>query len=378
MISTGSPHVTKRQTSSRIPSLDGLRALSIGLVLFAHTSGTRFFPSFEVSRYKLGNLGVRVFFVISGFLITSLLLEELDATKRISLKWFYIRRALRIFPAAYAYIAVMCLCTAAGVIALNRGDLLHAVTYTVNYAKIRSFYIVHLWSLSVEEQFYFLWPAVLLLSGRRRGLQIAAAVMLAAPALRSLITLWIPKWTWTLGFSFHTNADVLAAGCVLAGIRPWLGTQPWYLRFLRSAWFLAVPAAVIVGSYFETSLVPAFYLKMQESSVPWNFPVMNIGIALIIDRCVRFPSDLVGRILNWRPIAFVGVLSYSTYLWQQVFLNRLSNSPACWFPINLMLTAGAALASYYLIEKPCLDLRKRIERAWAPAKRTAGKAAGPA
>lgn len=347
----------RKPSAGRIPSLDGLRALSIGLVLFAHTSGTRFSPSFVFARRELGNLGVRIFFVISGFLITSLLLEELQATKRISLKWFYIRRALRIFPAAYTYIAIMFLCSAAGWVALGTGDFLHAITYTVNYQEIRPWHTIHLWSLSVEEQFYFLWPAGLLLAGRRRGLWIAGSVILIAPVLRGVTPILFPQWSWSVGASFQTNFDALAAGCLLAGIQVWLGSRPAYMRFLRSVWFWVIPVAVVSA-----------FLSRAFATIPWTYPVMNVGIALITDRCVRFPSDTAGKILNWKPITFVGVLSYSTYLWQEPFLNRLSTSPVCWFPINLLCVGAAALASYYLIEKPCLDFRKRIERRWAPQK----------
>jgi peptidoglycan/LPS O-acetylase OafA/YrhL len=138
----------------RIPSLDGLRAISIGMVIFAHLSGTRFFPSFVAGRRDLGNIGVRVFFVISGFLITTLLLQELAAKGRISLPLFYLRRSLRIFPCAYTYISIAALLTWAGFLRLRTTDLVHAATYTVNYEVVRPWHTIHLWSLSVEEQFY--------------------------------------------------------------------------------------------------------------------------------------------------------------------------------------------------------------------------------
>ncbi len=294
-----------------------------------------------------------MFFVISGFLITTLLLEELQRTTSISLKWFYIRRGLRIFPAAYTYIAVMFLCSAFGWVALRSADFLHAITYTVNYEEVRPWHVIHLWSLSVEEQFYFVWPAVLLLVGRRRGLWVAGSVIVAAPILRVAIPILFPKWSWMVGTSFQTNADALAAGCVLAGARSWLGSQPEYLRFLQSAQFLTIPMAVV-----------AALLSRPFDTISWTYPVMNIGIALVIDRCVRFPADMVGRILNSKLVGFVGVLSYSAYLWQEPFLNRLSTYPITSFPINLMLTSLAALASYYLIERPCLTFRKRIEHRW--------------
>lgn len=348
-----------KKPSSRIPSLDGLRALSIGMVLFAHCSGTRFFPSFVFARRELGNLGVRVFFVISGYLITTLLLNEMEETGRISLKWFYIRRALRIFPAAYVYIAVMFLLTAGGWLSLNTGDFLHAITYTVNYQEVRPWYTIHLWSLSVEEQFYFLWPATLLFAGRRRGMQIAASMMVIAPLLRILTPIVFPSLEWSTGASFQTNADALAAGCVLAGIRQWLASKSVYLAFQKSYAFLLVPSVIVLAVAFP--------------SMPGKFPVLNTAIALIVDRSIRFEFDWVGKILNWKPVAFAGVLSYSTYLWQEPFLNRLSNSPLCWFPINIAMLSAAALGSYYLVERPFLNLRKRVERQYAPTARSLKK-----
>ena len=182
---------------SRIASLDGIRGISILMVLVAHLSGTKNFPFTELMHQigDLGNLGVRVFFVISGFLITSLLLHEVKKTGTISLKGFYLRRTFRIFPAFYAYIAIMGVAWALGWIPLRAADVIHASTYTVNYAHGRSWYIGHIWSLSVEEQFYLLWPAALLLlprgEGTRRGAAIVAIiVILVAPFARI--------GTWTL------------------------------------------------------------------------------------------------------------------------------------------------------------------------------------
>ena len=141
------------------PSLDGLRAFSIVLVLIAHVSLQ--YPWLRRFVEHVGNYGVRIFFVISGFLITGLLLKELTKTGRISLKSFYIRRTLRIFPAFYVYVLTVVILAWAGILILLPGDLLHAVTYTMNYHMVRSWWLNHMWSLSVEEQFYLLWPTVL-------------------------------------------------------------------------------------------------------------------------------------------------------------------------------------------------------------------------
>jgi peptidoglycan/LPS O-acetylase OafA/YrhL len=113
-------------------------------------------------------------------------------------------------------------------------------------------------------------------------------------------------------------------------------------------------AAAILLSFEQPPLLLASYAV--------GMTALNLAIALIIDRCVRHPDDRFGRLLNWKPMAFIGVLSYSLYLWQEPFLNRLGDQPINWFPVNLILTFAAALASYYLVEKPFLEIRRRIER----------------
>src|SRR5215831_9701446 len=216
--------------NGRIRSLDGLRAISIGLVMVSHLVGTRGFPIPDrVGRvFELGELGVRVFFVISGFLITSILLRELKSSQTINLPKFYFRRTLRIFPPYYLFLFALTLAGALGLIALNPGDLIHALTYTSNYHSDRSWLVGHTWSLAVEEQFYILWPAVLLLLGKRKGLWLAAACLLAAPFLRIGIWEAFPDIRAGIGQRFETVADSIAAGCLLAGIRPRLHSWPAY------------------------------------------------------------------------------------------------------------------------------------------------------
>jgi len=346
-----------REGKGRIASLDGLRALSIGMVLFAHVCGTRYFVSLVALRRDLGNVGVRVFFVISGFLITTLLLQEFTATKTISLKMFYLRRTFRIFPCAYTYILVMFLLYWSGFVALAPRDFMHAATYTVNYERVRPWYLIHLWSLSVEEQFYFIWPAILLFLRPRRGLWFAASVLVLAPLARFGMWYLTPDLRWNIGTGFQTNADALAAGCVLAGIRTWLWAQPAYLKFQKSQAFLLVPVLAALGAALLYASRPPLLLV----SCLIGQTVLNIAIALLIDWCVRHHASPFGRFLNWKPMVFVGVLSYSLYLWQEPFLYRLSDAVINRFPLNLSLAFLAAIASYYLVERPFLSLRRRLE-----------------
>ena len=359
----GRPRVPR--IDGRIPSLDGLRAVSIALVVLAHLNGTRYFPvSSELGQWQLGNLGVRVFFVISGFLITTLLLEESDRTGTVSLFHFYLRRSFRIFPAFYALCAVLFILEHTGAIALRPGDLLAAMTYTVNYHHDRAWYTGHLWSLSVEEQFYLLWPALLLVTRVRRGLWVAAAVVVAAPALRVVLGFW-PALRPGIGETFPSVADALATGCVLAGLHPRLARSAQWRAFLDGRRFWLAPLAVVICA------------RNPWTKLDWLLgqTVMNLGIAVVIERALHAPGDRLGRVLNARPLIFVGVLSYSLYLWQQLLLNRRGSSIAQSFPLNLLLVALAAVASYHAIEQPFLRLRVGVEH-WLRVRRGARRTVG--
>ena len=342
----------------RIPSLDGLRAISILLVLISHLAGTRNFPisASAGNFWGLGEFGVVVFFVISGFLITGLLLDEINRTSKIRLGHFYLRRTLRIFPPYYAFLAVVAAASIGGWIQLGPHDIAHTMTYTSNYHPGRSWFVGHTWSLSVEEQFYLLWPAVLLLAGVRRGVIIAAAVVIICPLIR------VGEWELLrafgngIGHRFETIADSIAIGCVLAGVRPYLHQTRWYPRLLASPLFIAVPVLAVAGNLLHDHPLISFAVGMT---------LTNVAIALCMDWCVTFHDGRVGRVLNAAPLVFVGWLSYSLYLWQQPLLNRASASPLAAFPVNILIVVALAVGSYFIVERPSLAFRKRIERNWA-------------
>ncbi len=329
----------------RIPSLDGLRAISIGLVLFGHLCGTRGFPFVSIGKQDLGHLGVKVFFVISGFLITKLLVEEQRAAGRISLWKFYMRRCWRIFPACYAFIATLAVASAVGLIQLRPNDLSYACTYLTNHHFDRSWFVGHLWSLAVEEQFYWVWPGLLVLAGLRRGLIWAAVGFFTAPLLRIIILYKVPSFGPGNGMMAPTVADALAIGCMLALGREWLEQRNWYMRVVRSRWLALSPVLILALNYpIRTSVS----MTVQEF-------FLNLVIAVTIDHCIRQRYTL----LNIAPMVWVGEISYSLYLWQQPFLNR--ESPGLWtsFPLSVLLALAMACASFYIIEKPCRKLGKR-------------------
>lgn len=344
--------IENNKSSARIPSLDGLRAVSIGLVLFAHLCGTANFPV-EHEFFNAGNMGVRVFFIISGFLITGILLREIEKTGTINLPKFYYRRTLRIFPAYYFFLGVVGVSALVGILKIPLGECLAAVFYISNFAPVATWEIGHTWSLAVEEQFYLLMPGLLFL-GKRRAFFILCLVVLLAPFVRLLTFTFFPdpdlRW---VGFGFQANADSLAAGCLLAFYRQKLWQYALYQRFLQSKIFVLVPIFAVLLNYFSDR--PRIYSFVCIT-------LINFCVVLCIDWAVRFPNGLIGKILNAKPLVFVGMLSYSIYLWQQLFLNRQSAHLINSFPLNLLLMAFCAIFSYYLIEKPALDFRVGLEK----------------
>jgi peptidoglycan/LPS O-acetylase OafA/YrhL len=340
----------KSSGADHIPSLDGLRAISIFLVLLGHLGGTRGFARIDLGVGDYSRLGVVVFFVISGFLITRLLLSEHKKNGHVSLKLFYARRALRLFPASYAFIGCVSLLWLAGIVHLEARDLWHAITYTVNYLPGRHWEIGHLWSLSVEEQFYLLWPFAFLTLGPRRAAWVALAVILLGPLARSANRLFLLGTPYHDLEMFPMVADSLAMGCLLAKVSGWLEGQGWYLKLFRPACAIGLLALVLLTNrYMAYTVVSVF-----------GTSVINISLAILIHRSVYCSRDWVGQVLNWKPIALVGVLSYSLYLWQQLFLNRNSSAWVNGFPQNLVFAVAASMGSYLLLEKPLLKLRHRF------------------
>jgi peptidoglycan/LPS O-acetylase OafA/YrhL len=342
---------THTSTRGRIPTLDGLRAIAILLVILGHLTGTRNYPAAMGFLGEFANFGVRVFFVLSGFLITSLLLKELAKAGDVSLKDFYLRRVYRIFPAFYVYFILVATLSLLSIVHLGQHDLAYAFVYLINFHFPHSWYVAHLWSLSVEEQFYLLWPAVIALFTRKTAIRVAAAVMFLAPIFRVAFYYFIPGLREGVGQMFPTIADALAVGCLLALCRDWLHRRTWYLKLVAPRLFWLLILIAVAGNVAQEH--PRIALPLGES-------IMDVTLALIIDHCMLFSAGIVGNILEWKPIAFVGVLSYSLYIWQQPFLNRASDQVWTRFPLNVICVCAAAFASYYLVERPFLRLKETL------------------
>ena len=347
--------MTSLANSRSVPSLDGLRALSIALVLIAHSRTS--FPQALASPPGMqflpdAQLGVTIFFVISGFLITYLLLKEEDASGRIHLGRFYIRRAFRIFPPFYAYLAVLGLLWVSGRLLQDWPSFLSAATYTWNYfPAAQGWYLAHVWSLSLEEQFYLFWPACLLMAGRRRALQIALGIISLSPISRIASYFLLPALRSHEGMMLHTRLDTILFGCVLALL--WRNTQfqAWLQKLFRPV--ILIPAALFL--FFGSQLVEQRFRGMY--ALPVGITLNAAIITLLMAYLVQNPRSWAGTILNTKLLRHLGVISYSLYIWQQIY-----NGPAFdVFPLNLLLAWVTAELSFRLVERPALRLRDYAE-----------------
>jgi len=334
-----------------IPSLDGLRGISIGLVMLAHLRGTTGFPSvFSDPLLDHGALGVRIFFVISGFLITQLIVQEIEQTGRLSIRLFFIRRALRIFPAFYVFLAVIALASSLHWLDIPAANLLFAATYTMNYVLDGRWETGHLWSLAVEEQFYLMWPVTIRLLGLRRALLLAAVVALVAPY--GLLALFLRDSgvyelaTNTFPFVF----DGIAAGCVLGGSINTLMTSTRFRRTISSRYGELVPVVVLGLDCLDHHSV-AYHAFGQ---LP-----MTVGIAYSVARYTQVVQSAGACVLAWRPLVWIGQRSYSLYLWQQLFLDPYQHAFLQLFPVDVGCAVACAAGSYRFIERPFNRLRRR-------------------
>jgi peptidoglycan/LPS O-acetylase OafA/YrhL len=355
-------HHKNADNSSRIGSLDGLRAISIMLVCLGHLVGTVNFPEFLLPLHNIGNLGVKIFFVISGFLITLLLLQEKNLTGSINLKRFYFRRTIRLFPAFYFYIICIALADMCSLITLNPGDLLHAATYTMNYHSERSWWLNHTWSLAVEEQFYLIWPGLICLLGVFRAKNVAIAVLILIPIVRCIMWYLLDASPSAMTRQFEAIADALASGCLLAylyqgGFRLPKWSQSWL--------FILVPISMVVLPGALYKIDSGLFYTLGQSYI-------NLTAAVMVLRYLSVCEGFSYQILNSKAAIWLGAMSYSLYLWQEPFLNSWVTDWYASWPINLLLALACACFSTYMIEKPLMQYKYRFYRTPAPQTKQLG------
>lgn len=332
---------------NRIPSLDGLRGISIWAVMAVHAADHWLFPRYPSRHLRTllsdgATLGVTIFFVISGFLITTILLTERSRTGGIHVRRFYRKRAVRILPAFAVFTALILLLFRPGL-----RETLYALTFTTSFFFWKAFRpLQHLWSLSVEEQFYLAWPLIF-----SRGVADAKRwcwiVLIACPLLRTFFAL--QGWTH---LDHAAVLDSIAAGCLLA----------FYREQIRSATAWIARSPLLFGG--SLLLLPAFSLGLHKAAYRfWELTPLTTLVPLLIAVVVGVAIDRQDTFLNKGPLVWCGLISYALYLWQQPFL--VLHGPFDFFLVRIACTFALAYASYRWLEQPIIHYfaqRDRRER----------------
>jgi len=352
---------------AHVPGLDGLRGVAVLMVLTTHMMLV-LIPSHVADVFVGGFLGVELFFVLSGFLITSLLLSEHARSGRISFHRFYLRRALRLLPALVVLLFVHLVYAAlTGLdLRLELHTVLVAIFYVSNWTTAGGHEVtsglVHLWSLAVEEQFYLVWPIVTaaMVSWRwsRRFAIAIIAVAIAALTVRTAIQ-WKPGTNFFNINSIYVRTDTQAVELLAGAAAAYVWAR--YPLPRRALHLLATASAVFVAfCAWELGVTKGFYYR-------GGLTLIAIAGSLVVLATVS-GEWMLARALSWRPLRAVGRVSYGLYLWHLPIFFEVHRHAGSWptalqVLLALGITAGATVASWRLVETPFL--RRKATLAWA-------------
>lgn len=355
------PPARDGRPAGHLPALDGLRAVALLLVLLFHA---------RIPGFSNGDLGVDVFFVLSGFLITGILLRS-EGRGGVSYAEFYRRRALRLLP---AYLVVLVVCVAADLMVNSGGTLKGAVTsfvYVSNWAAAAGLglgLLTHTWSLSIEEQFYLLWPLVLVTFVRRARGDLARVVRVVA--LLTVLSYLSVGGCYLLGASpeLAWNATTSRAGELLAGCLLGVVVER---RRAAGVPALGLGRGFVSGSVPAVALLGLFVVGSHAPSSPWaemlgQWPLV-VGLTLVLITASLSASNLTSTLLSARPLVALGKVSYGAYLWHYPVLVLVDSTLGLetWAPrlLGLAVTGVLVPLSYRFIERPFLRMKDRSSRA---------------
>ncbi|HUA66800.1 MAG TPA: acyltransferase [Alphaproteobacteria bacterium] len=350
-----------------VRSLDGIRGIGMIVVMLGHL---------DILSYNAGFIAVEAFFALSGFLITWLLITEWNDTGTINFKDFYYRRALRLLPTLIVMLACFavytCLTNPPERVAKDFRYIFEALFYWTNWGQIlglgeRLNFLAQTWSLSIEEQFYLLWPPMLLLllwrtKSKTSLLWWTVLVALFLAFMRAIyVELGTPAWNnyWRLARGLDTRADSLLTGCAI-------GIAVSAQLFPRRRWMeWTLYAAAALSCY---GLV---WLARHDLYDPWMYEygwfLASVFTAILIVHLVYSQKGVIYWVLGTPPLVYLGVISYGFYVWHfPIFRIMHEHYPGHWRIIAVPIAAAATLFSYHVVERPCLRLKKRFNR---PGKR---------
>ncbi len=348
-----------------IKGFDGLRAFSIILVVFTHLG---FWSSISANEFILilvsilnGSTGVYIFFSISGFLITTILLKEKEKKGFVTIKNFYIRRFLRLLPAIIIFYFVLEMIMILGYLPLNNIAMLFSISYLYNFVPAK-FYIGelgHTWSLGVEEQFYILWPFIIHFFSKNTVIIISSILLLSC--------LVLPHFFYLIHFNHNMKDFTLqkvfwdtnrfyipAIGPIMLGaIIGCLNYSTKIFNIISKKKFFLLIAIIIFCSQLY---LPNFILII----IPQNI-LKGFATSLILVYIYNNQEGILAKSLEFKPISYIGKISYGIYVWQGLFLRTGPGGGLIIqkFPLNIFLTFIFAVVSYEFIEKSVLKLKQK-------------------
>ncbi|WP_161974696.1 acyltransferase family protein [Piscinibacter terrae] len=327
----------------RIAALDGWRAISIALVLIGHLVNYRWgIGGPKVASFAAYNaqLGVKVFFVISGYLITTLSLKEEISTGGLHVGGFYLRRAFRILPAFFVYLLAVAAIALPGWIDQSSIGIQRAAEFSCDIpGRDCGWFANHTWSLAYEQQFYLLFPLIFMATlGTRLRWVLAVHLLVVAAPFVALFTgdVWHDALAFSAGFSSITMGVLLAL--LVPRLRHWVGRPD----------ALAVALGAFAGSVLVVGLNLLHLSYAVRTAV--DGVLLPPAVAWLIYTSVH-SDGVFTRLLDARPVRYIGAISYSLYLWQQLFTGPAARyADVTWF-VPLLALPAAAL-SYHFIEQP--------------------------
>lgn len=356
-----SNYFKNKEQTKELPSLNGLRALSIFFVVFHHLGQKNFFIGLNdyfilrlfSSFLQDGQLGVNIFFVISGFLITTLLIKEEQTNNKINLKNFYIRRSLRIFPAFYFLLLVYFILQLLGHLYFTNLSWFTSLTYLKYFNRGSDLLSGHFWSLSVEEHYYMFWP-VIFIAGLKLRRNVLLALIITVILIKS-ITFYYPI-SWINDLNIFTRIDAIAIGCLFAIYKYEI------INIIGNKWnyvFLVSSICIFVLHFIPNKFLitqPVFIFHVLGSA---HGTIANFFIGLLILFSIYGTKGLWYKFLNFKILNHIGNLSYSIYLWQQIVIYNPFGYKLN--PIEILFVIYIlAITSFYIIEKPFLKLKVKF------------------